>query len=247
MSALPEPLPEPRVSILIPVYNERESLPPLLEELLRACASLGTPSEILLVDDRSEDGTREWIREAAARSPLVRGILMDRHEGQSAALSAGFAYAQGDVIVTMDGDGQNDPADVPALIAALADADVVSGVRSTRHDSWRRRASSRFANRLRQLVLGDSITDIGCSLKAYRRSALLGLPNFRGMHRYLPAFCQLRGARVVEQAVNHRPRTHGRSKYGIMDRLWAGLSDLWGARWLKSRLIGARVEEIVDA
>src|SRR5262245_62144218 len=147
----------------------------------------------------------------------------------------------------MDGDGQNDPADLPALLSGLATADVVSGVRSTRQDTWRRRISSRFANRVRQIVLGDSITDIGSSPKAYRRSALLGLPNFRGMHRYLPAFCQLRGARVAELAVSHRPRLHGQSKYGIADRLWAGLSDLVGARWLKSRLIGARVEEIVDA
>jgi hypothetical protein len=124
---------------------------------------------------------------------------------------------------------------------------VVSGVRASRQDTWRRRVSSRFANRVRQLVLGDSITDIGCSLKAYRRAAIEGLPIFRGRHRYLAALCQLRGARVAELSVHHRARLHGRSKYGIADRLWAGLSDLAGARWLKSRLLASRVQEVHHA
>jgi hypothetical protein len=242
---MPESVSTPRVSIVIPVYNERESLPPLLDELAALLPKLGESAEIVLVDDKSDDGTRAWIRETAARRPGVRGVLLDRHEGQSAAFATGFAVARGDILITMDADGQNDPADLPALIAALGGADVVSGVRSTRHDTWRRRVSSRFANRVRQIVLGDTITDVGCSLKAYRRSAVEGLPYFRGIHRYLPGFCQFRGARVVEIPVNHRSRSHGRSKYGIMDRLWAGLSDLWGARWLKSRLIRARVEEIL--
>jgi len=243
---MPDSLPpSPRLSIVIPVYNERESLPPLLDELARVLSALGEPAEVLLIDDRSDDGTREWIREVAARTPGIAGLLLDRHQGQSAAFAAGFAHARGDVLITMDADGQNDPADLPALLAALAQADVVSGVRSARHDSWRRRASSRFANRVRQLVLGDTITDVGCSLKAYRKSAIEGLPFFRGMHRYLPGFCQFRGAVVTEIPVHHRARSHGRSKYGVFDRLWVGLSDLWGARWLKSRLISARVEEIV--
>ena len=238
----------PSVSIVLPVYDERESLPALVDELLVAVAGLGRSAEILLVDDDSTDGTREWIRDAVRRSAGLRGILLDRHEGQSAAFAAGFARARGDVIVTMDADGQNDPADLPGLLAAIDEgADVVSGVRAARHDTWRRRASSRFANRVRQLVLGDSIADIGCSLKAYRRSAVEGVPFFRGSHRYLAAFCQLRGARVAELPVHHRPRRHGRSKYGIADRLWAGLSDLAGARWLKSRLHASRVQEVHHA
>jgi glycosyltransferase involved in cell wall biosynthesis len=235
----------PPISIVIPVYNERDSLPPLLDELAVVLPRLGQGAEIVLVDDKSDDGTREWIRETASRRPEVRGVLLDRHEGQSAAFAAGFANARGDILITMDADGQNDPADLPALVGALANADVVSGVRAMRHDTWRRRVSSRFANRVRQMVLGDTITDVGCSLKAYRRSAIEGLPYFRGIHRYLPGFCQFRGARVIEIPVHHRARSHGRSKYGVLDRLWVGLSDLWGARWLKSRLIRARVEEIV--
>lgn len=245
MSAPPESSAVPAISVVIPVYNERESLPPLLDELVRELPALGQPAEIVLVDDKSDDGTREWIRDVARQRPHVRGVLLDRHEGQSAAFAAGFTQARGEILITMDADGQNDPADLPALVAGLARADVVSGVRSTRQDSWRRRASSRFANRVRQMVLGDTITDVGCSLKAYRRSAVEGLPYFRGIHRYLPAFCQFRGATVIEIPVRHRARSHGRSKYGILDRLWAGLSDLWGARWLKSRLIRARVEEIL--
>ena len=246
MPAPPETTAPPALSIVIPVYNERESLPPLLDELEGMLSRMGERAEIVLVDDQSADGTREWINDVASRHPRVRGLLLDRHEGQSAAFAAGFARARGDILITMDADGQNDPADLPALVAPLArGADVVSGVRSTRRDTWRRRASSRFANRVRQIVLGDTITDVGCSLKAYRRSAIEGLPYFRGIHRYLPAFCQFRGARIVEIPVHHRPRSHGRSKYGIFDRLWAGLADLWGARWLKSRLIRSRAEEIL--
>src|SRR5262249_44100774 len=144
MSVPPESPASPAISVVIPVYNERESLPPLLDELTRVLPSLGQPAEIVLVDDKSDDGTREWIREIATRRPGVRGVLLDRHEGQSAAFATGFAQARGDILITMDADGQNDPADLPALVAALANADVVSGVRSTRQDTWRRRASSRF-------------------------------------------------------------------------------------------------------
>lgn len=225
------------LSVLIPVYDELENLPPLLDELRRALAVAGKSHEIVLIDDASGDGSTRWIAEEARRDRSVRAILLERRVGQSGALAAGLARARGEVIVTLDADLQNDPADLPRLLQALENADVVSGVRRGRRDRWSRRVSSKVANAVRRAAIGDTITDIGCSLKAYRRKALADLPLFVGVHRFLPALCQFRGARLVEIEVNHRPRRHGVSKYGVSNRLWRGLADLWGVRWLKSRLI----------
>jgi len=170
-------------------------------------------------------------------------LALERNAGQSAALAAGLARARGAIVVTLDADLQNDPADLPKLLEALADADVVSGVRAKRNDPWVRRVSSRIANGVRRAVLGDPVTDIGCSFKAYRREVLEGLPMFSGVHRFLPALCVFRGARFAEVPLNHRPRAHGVSKYGVGNRLWRGLADLNGVLWLRSRLLNYRVRE----
>jgi glycosyltransferase involved in cell wall biosynthesis len=231
----------PQLSAVVPAYNEVESLPPLLAELRAALESTARTWELVLVDDGSTDGSGEVLRAEAARDPRLVLVRFEKNAGQSAALAAGLARARGAVVVTLDADLQNDPADIPALLAALAGADVVSGVRAKRHDSWVRRVSSRVANATRRAVLGDSITDIGCSLKAYRREALEGLPMFLGVHRFLPALCGFRGARVVEVPVRHRPRTRGVSKYGMGNRLWRGIHDLVGVSWLKVRLLRYRV------
>lgn len=227
----------PDLSVVIPAHDERPNLEPLLAELRAALAAAGRSYEILVVDDASGDGTGEALAAEAGRDPCLRPVRLLRREGQSGALAAGLARARGAVIVTLDADLQNDPADLPLLLAALERADVVSGVRAERHDRPLRRLSSRIANAVRRAVLGDSLTDIGCSLKAYRREALEGLPMFVGVHRFLPALCQFRGARVVEVPVRHRSRKHGVSKYGVSNRLWRGIADLWGVRWLKSRLL----------
>ena len=153
-------------------------------------------------------------------------------------------HASGDIILTLDADGQNDPASIPQLLSALETADVVSGVRERRADSWRRRVSSRIANSVRRAVIGDTISDVGCSLKAYRREALEDLPLFVGAHRFLPALCQFRGARVAEVPVLHRPRRSGISKYGVGNRLFRGLRDLLGVRWLKSRLLRHKIRRV---
>jgi glycosyltransferase involved in cell wall biosynthesis len=167
-------------------------------------------------------------------------VLLAANSGQSAALAAGIRRARGAVIVTLDADLQNDPADLPLLLAALEHADVVSGVRRERHDNWLRKVSSRVANGVRRSVLGDPLTDIGCSFKAYRREALAGIPLFVGAHRFLPALCMFRGARLVEVPLSHRPRRHGTSKYGVGNRLWRGIYDLVGVRWLRSRMLNYR-------
>lgn len=231
----------PQLSAVVPAYDEVESLPLLVAELEAALESTARTWELVLVDDGSRDGTGERMAAEAAREPRIRVVRLERNAGQSAALAAGLVRARGDVVVTLDADLQNDPADIPALLAALERADVVSGVRAERHDTWLRRVSSRIANATRRAVLGDRVTDIGCSLKAYRREALEGLPMFVGMHRFLPALCAFRGARVVEIPVRHRPRLRGVSKYGMGNRLWRGIHDLIGVAWLKRRLVRYRV------
>jgi glycosyltransferase involved in cell wall biosynthesis len=237
----PAAAPPPDLSLVVPAYNERENLEPLFAELRAALAGVGRSFEIVAVDDGSRDGSGEWIAAEAARDPRVVPVRLAENQGQSAALAAGFRAARGAVIVTLDADLQNDPADLPRLLAALDGADVVSGIRQSRQDPWVRRASSRLANAVRRAVIGDAVTDIGCSFKAYRREALEGIPLFVGAHRFLPALCAFRGGRLVEVPVHHRARRYGRSKYGIGNRLGRGLYDLIGVRWLKSRLLRYRV------
>ena len=228
------------ISVVVPAYNEAESLPEFLAELRAALDATGKLAEILLVDDGSDDGTPALLARERVRDARLRPLTLEARSGQSAAIAAGLARARGAVIVTLDADLQNDPAELPRVLAALEGADVVSGIRANRHDTWIRRVSSKIANATRRAVIGDSITDIGCSFKAYRREALEGLPMFVGVHRFLPALCVFRGARLAEIPLAHRPRRHGVSKYGVHNRLWRGLSDLVGVNWLKSRLIRVR-------
>ena len=235
--------PRPAISAVVPAYNEVESLPPLFNELRAALDASGRTWEMVVVDDGSSDGTRELMLAEQARDPRVRALVLERNAGQSAALAAGLSRARGDVVVTLDADLQNDPADLPLLLAALENADVVSGIRAQRQDTWVRLVSSRIANAVRRGVLGDPVTDIGCSFKAYRRETLEGLPMFVGMHRFLPALCVFRGARFAEVRLRHRARVHGVSKYGVGNRLWRGLADLIGVQWLKTRLVRYRIRD----
>ncbi len=236
----------PDVSIVVPVYDEAESLPELAAELTRLFAARPeTRFEVIFVDDCSTDGSLHVLRGVVRGRPEFRLLHHVRNLGQSAALLSGFAAARAPIVVTMDADLQNDPADVPRLLAELADCDLVSGVRVPRHDSWLRRISSRIANAVRRGVLHDGVTDVGCSLKAYRAEFLAELPAFNGLHRFLPALVRARGGRIREVPVAHRPRRHGKSKYGVHNRLWRGIADLWGVRWLARRSVaGRRVEEI---
>ncbi len=229
--------PAPELSIVVPAHNERDNLGPLIAELRAAVAATGRTAEYVLVDDASTDGSAELLAAAAEQDPCVRPVFLAARVGQSGALAAGLTRVRGAIVVTLDADLQNDPADLPRVLAALDGADVVSGIRAGRQDTWVRLVSSRIANGVRRALLGDRITDIGCSFKAYRREALDGLPMFVGVHRFLPALCQFRGARVVEVEVSHRARRHGVSKYGVSNRLWRGIHDLIGVSWLKVRLI----------
>jgi dolichol-phosphate mannosyltransferase len=219
----------PRLSIIIPFYNEEENVIPVLEEV-RLCQP---EAEVVAVDDGSRDSTLEKIRSF----PGVICLTFPRNHGQSAAFYHGLHRATGDVCVMMDGDGQNDPADIAALLAHMDQGDVVCGYRRTRRDSWSKRAASRIANHIRKTVLGDGIRDTGCSLKAVRREHLRYLVPFNAMHRFIPALLVNCGLKIVEVPVNHRHRTRGVSKYTVAGRALRGLRDLLGVRWFLSRQI----------
>lgn len=239
----------PEISLVVPVYNEEENVPLLAREIAAALAPGGHSYEVVWVDDGSTDGSPAALAALAAGDPRHRVLRMRRNSGQSAALGAGFDAARGEVVVTLDADLQNDPADIPRLVAELAGADVVCGVRVDRQDTWVRKVSSRIANGARNRLTHESIRDVGCTLRAIRRPLLRDLPVWNGMHRFLPTLLRLNGARVVKEVpVNHRPRRHGVAKYGIGNRLWRGIADLFGVRWMQRRWVNRRaVDELTPA
>jgi len=218
-----------KLSVVVPFFNESECVVDVLEEI----RSVLPDAEIVAVDDGSTDDTATRI----ASVPGVRLIPMEHNSGQSAALFAGLNSATGEVIAMMDGDGQNDPADIPRLVKALDEADVVYGIRANRQDTAARRAASSFANALRRGVLGDPAKDTGCTLKVIRREHVEFLVPFNGLHRYLPAFFAAAGLKAAQIPVNHRARRAGCSKYTIGGRALRGIHDLIGVRWLLSRRI----------
>ncbi len=231
---------EPAVvtSVVVPVRDERDNLAPLLDELRVA---LGARSyEIIAVDDGSTDGSREELARLKRSVPGLRVIALARPSGQSAAIAAGWDAARGGVVVMLDADGQNDPADIPALLARL-DAEpglaAAVGYRVRRRDPRWKRVQSRIANGVRNWLTRDRVRDTGCSLKAVRRAVLLALPRFDGMHRFLPTLVRLQGGAVVELPVSHRPRRSGASKYTARNRAWRALRDAFGVRWLRRRAL----------
>lgn len=235
----------PHISLVIPVFNEEENLETLAAEI--AAALPGYEYEVVFVDDGSKDRSLEVLRVLRRADARIRIFHLGENRGQSAAFAAGFQAARGEVVVTLDADLQNDPADIPRLLAELEGCDLVSGVRAKRRDSWTRRVSSRIANRVRSAVVHDGVTDVGCSLKAYRAEYVKRLKMFDGMHRFLPALVRLQGARIREVPVGHRPRRHGESKYNLWNRLFRTIRDLIAVRWMQSRWIDERwAREIED-
>ena len=227
-----------RVSVVVPFFNELENVEPLVQQVRETFAGLpGYEHELILVDDGSSDGTAERIMELAARHPTLRPLIFDRNYGQSAALVAGMRLAGGELILTLDGDLQNDPQDFPAVLAKLETHDAVFGYRAGRQDKWLRRASSRVANRVRNWVLRDGVRDTGCGLKGFRRSVVPHLVSFNGAHRFFAVTVLMAGMTIAEVPARHHPRRHGVSKYGIHNRLWRSLHDLAGVRWLRKRYV----------
>lgn len=236
--------------MVIPFYNEEENITSVSEELNEVLGDdVEGGWELIMVNDGSKDKTSKLADELAARYSNFRAIHLVPNSGQSAALEAGFRLARGKVIATLDGDGQNHPGDMMKLIHEMnrRGVDMMCGIRAKRADNFVRKLSSRLANGVRSRVLGDTITDVGCSLRVFKRSAIVNIGFFRNAHRFFPALIQMRGYRVAEMPVSHRSRLHGASKYGggINSRLWVGLVDLWGVYWLKRRALKYRIKENV--
>lgn len=233
------------LSIVIPVRDEAPNITALGTEIGLALKTAPWSWECVWVDDGSVDETREQIAELCAADPHHRCVLLDAPYGQSAALGVGFVSARGARIAMADGDGQNDPADIPRLVALAIeeDLDLVNSYRAKSRYGLVRRLSSRIANTFRNRLTGESVRDVGCSLRVIRRECLDGIFVFKGMHRFLPTLIRMNGyTRFAEVAVRHRPRWKGTSKYGISNRLWVGIADTLAVRWMSRRMISPRVK-----
>ena len=237
----------PQLSVVVPVHNERDNIVPLIEEIVAALRGR-LAIEIVYVDDASRDDSAAVLREARTRFPELRVLRHLSQCGQSTAVRNGVKAARGAWIATLDGDGQNDPADIPKLLAARdageAAVKCYAGWRVDRRDDALKRMSSKVANAVRSRILRDATPDTGCGLKLFEREAFLELPYFDHMHRFLPALFQRAGWQVRSVPVNHRPRTRGVSKYGMWNRLWVGIVDLRGVGWLIRRAKRTAVEEM---
>jgi len=235
----------PEISVVVPVFDEEGAAPALAREI--AAAFAGRNHEIIFVDDASRDGTRAALKALSAEIPQLRVLAHRKNSGQSRSIRSGILAARGAIIVTLDGDGQNDPTDGPALVDALLAGPpqlaLVGGERVKRQDSAAKKIASKIGNGVRKRLLKDTANDTGCGLKAFRREAFLRLPYFDHIHRYLPALMQREGYQTAFRPVNHRHRRTGASKYTNLGRLWASLSDIFGVIWLQSR---ARNPGVVD-
>ena len=237
---MPDPV---DLSLVIPVYNERDNLAPLIGEIDRALS--GRRYEIVAVNDGSTDGSLDALKALKRAHPALHVVSFAANAGQTAAFAAGFQAARGTVIVTLDADGQNDPADIPALVDALAasGATAVAGYRVDRLDTRWKLVQSRIANAVRNRLNRETIRDTGCSLKAFRAPAVRALPLFNGMHRFLPTLVKLQGGTVAEVPVHHRPRRSGRTKYGMWNRVFRSLVDAFAVRWMQRRALRYHVTE----
>jgi len=225
----------PSFSVVVPFFNEEANVLGLLSEIDVAMTALGGQWELIMVDDASTDGTRALIASAAADRPTWHPLTHTRNQGQAAALDTGLRHSRGEIIVTMDGDGQNDPADIGALVELLSGADMVVGIRASRQDSWLRRAMSRLANRVRGKLLGDELRDSGCALKVFRREIIESFLPIKTLYSFMPAFAKMAGFRLAERPVAHRPRGGGESSYGLVVFLWRPFVDLLGLMWYRRR------------
>lgn len=234
---------KPELSIVIPLYNERENLVYLEEELSKHLPGLNRSYEIIFVDDGSSDGGAQVIKSLKKFNPHIRLIRFGSNAGQTAAFDAGFKAARGDIVITMDADLQNSPADISPLLEKIGEYDMVCGWRYERSDPWIKKISSTIANMVRNKLSDDDIADTGCSLKAYRRECLEDFKLFNGMHRFFPTLMKMKGYKVVEVKVNHYPRLHGKSKYNIRNRLFTSFLDLLVIRWMKKRRLTYQIIE----
>jgi len=227
------------LSIVIPVYNEEQSIKVLIEEITNSITNINY--EIVVVDDSSNDKTLSVLKKIKSNNKRLRIIKHEENYGQSFAVRSGVKNSKSQWIATLDGDGQNDPADIPKLYLALIQQSsknnnvLIAGHRVHRKDSWLKKLSSKYANRIRSNLLNDEVPDTGCGLKLFSRDFFLDLPSFNHMHRYIPALYISRGGKIFSLEVNHRHREKGKSKYGFNNRFWVGILDLFGVSWLQKR------------
>ena len=233
------------LSLIIPLKDEDRNVAPLRAEVDAALGLTPYTWECIWIDDGSADNTLSEIQRIHGEDGRHQYIALSKNYGQSAALHAGFCRARGTILVTLDGDGQNDPRDIPYLVEFLKDGnyDMVNGVRSKRQDNAIRKVSSRIANGFRNWLTRESITDVGCSLRAFRHECIQDIMPFRGYHRFLPTLIRIRGyANIAEISVNHRPRKFGQTSYGISNRLWVGIMDTLAVRWMQDRVVSVAIK-----
>lgn len=237
-------MPEIAYSIIIPIYNEADNIVPLIEELEWVMQAYANKWEIIFVDDGSTDASLRILQKLIPTKPHLRCLQLKQNYGQTSAFAAGVKAAKGTWVISLDGDGQNDPRDIPLLIETCLtnNLDLVAGQRRNRQDPWYKRMIGKAANKVRRSVLEDNIQDTGCSLKIYRRSALEKIALFNGMHRFLPALFQIEGFKTKEVVVHHRSRMRGKSKYHLFNRGFALLFDLMAVLWMKKRRISYQIE-----
>lgn len=232
-----------KYSIVIPIKNEEENINDLIQEIEPVMESLAQKWELICIDDGSTDRSLLILQDLCKKKPHMRILSFTRNFGQSAAFAAGFKAAQGEIIITLDGDRQNDPADIPKLTAAISDCDLVVGWRVNRKDTFQKKIVSRISNWIRSRLCGDGIHDTGCSLKVYRKEAICNIKMYRGMHRFLPALFKIEGFRVKEIPVGHRERCRGITKYHFFNRSLGPIIDMFVVRWMRYRTLHHQIRE----
>lgn len=240
---------DPQISIVVPCHNERDNLRPLVAAIREATDPCQRSYEIVLVDDGSRDGSWELLREMAEADHVVKALRLESQSGQSAAMWAGIRSAQGQIIITLDADLQNPPAEIPRFLEALKTADCVCGSRveaRAKGDPWLRIVSSRIANGVRNKLSGENISDAGCCFRAFKRECVTEVKFFKGAHRFLPTLIKMEGYTVAEIPIRHDPRHAGRAHYGVWNRLFKSFGDLLAVRWMKKRVIRYRVAERIN-
>ncbi len=234
------------LSIIVPVKDEEDNVLPMLEEIQAASEGWAWSWELIYVDDGSDDETWSRIEEARSRDKRVRGLRFKENCGQTSAVTAGIRDACGRICVTLDGDCQNDPADIGKLVRAMENADMVTGWRRSRRDTTWRRFQSWIANTVRNAMTGESVHDIGCGIRAFDREKMLDIPLFEGMHRFMPTLFRYRNFRVIEVEVNHRSRERGTTKYGMWNRVFRAIRDMFAVRWMRWRMIRYQIQERIE-
>jgi len=231
------------ISVVVPVYNEEGNLPVLIPALVEVLKNLGRSYEMIFVDDGSSDESRRILKEMASEHASLRILRFKENRGLSTALVAGMREARGEIIVTLDSDLQNDPADIPRLLEYLDRYDMATGWRQKREDKWLKKISSKIGNAVRNWVSGENIQDSACTLRAFKKECIQEIPVFNGMHRFFSTLVKMRGFGIIEVPVAHHPRRFGKSKYNIRNRMVRSFIDLLAVRWMKRRTIHYEIEE----